>query len=152
MIQTGGTLTYTLSSSPDPTWASSPAASPPSFVAGVLPVVGFSLPSGATTLAVGQPSAVQIGAALAGTETTSVLRWQVTSVPGGLTVSPSSGTLTLAPATGGPGATATCGRPLRFTQALTVTGAAVGSYTVRVALSTASGVTLPPIVLAVLAR
>ena len=152
VIQTGGTLTYTLSSSPDPTWASSPAASPPSFVAGELPVVGFSLPSGATTLAVGQPSAVQIGAALAGTQTTSVLRWQVTSVPGGLTVSPSSGTLTLAPATGGPGATATCGRPLRFTQALTVTGAAVGRYTVRVTLSTASGVTLPPIVLAVLAR
>jgi len=151
VIQTGGTLRYALSSSPDPMWDSSPAASPPSFAAGELPVVAFSLPSGATTVAVGQPSAVRIGAALAGGQATSV-RWQVTSTPSGLAVSPSSGTLTLAPATGGPGATAPCGQPLRFTQALTLTGTGAGSYSLHVALTTSNGVALPPVVLDVLAR
>jgi len=151
VIETGGTLRYALSSSPDPRWASSPAASPPSFAAGELPVVAFSLPSGATTVAVGQPTAVRIGAALGEGQATSV-RWQVTSTPSGLAVSPSSGTLTLAPGTGGPGATAACGQPLRFTQALTVTGASAGSYSLHVALTTTNGVALPPVVLDVLAR
>jgi hypothetical protein len=144
-------MTYTLSSSPDPTWASSPAASPPSFPSGELPVIGFSLPSGATTVAVGRSTVVQIGAALAGDSAPSV-RWQVTSIPNGLAVSPSSGTLTLAPATAGAGATVACGRPLWVTQALTVTGDVAGSYSLRLALSTAAGVALPPIVLDVVAR
>ena len=151
VIRTGGTLTYTLSTSIDPTWASSPAASPPSFGAGQLPVVGFSVPSGATTVAVGQPTAVQIGAALAGGRATSV-RWQATSAPSGLTVLPSSGTLTLAPTAPGPGDTDACGRPFRFVQMLSVTGAAAGSYSLRVALSTTGGATLPPVVLDVVAH
>ena len=70
VLQTGGTLRFALSSSPDPTWATSPTASPPSFTAGELPVVGFSLPSGATTIAVGQPTPISIGAALAGARAT----------------------------------------------------------------------------------
>ena len=47
VLQTGGTLRYTLSSAPDAAWASSPAAHPPSFQTDQLPAVGFSLPSGA---------------------------------------------------------------------------------------------------------
>ena len=151
VIKTGGTLTYTLLSSPDPTWASSPAASPPSFGAGQLPVVAFSVPSGAASVAAGQPTTVQIGAALAEGQAASV-RWEATSMPRGLAVSPSSGTLTLAPATGGPSATAACGRPFRFMQPLTVTAATPGSYSLRVALTTAGGVALPPVVLDVVVR
>ncbi len=151
VLRTGGTLTYTLSGTPDPAWAASPAAAPPSFGTGQLPVVGFSLPSGATSVAVGQPTALQLGAALAAGRTASV-RWQATSTPSGLAVSPSSGTLTLAPTTGGPSATATCGRPFRFAQALTVTGATAGSFSLRFALTTADGVTLPPVVLHVVAH
>ena len=151
VIQTGGTLKYALSSSPDPAWASSPAAAPPSFGAGGIPAVAFSLPSGATSVAAGQPTTVQVGAALAVDQATSV-RWQATTTSGGLAVSPSSGTLTLAPAAAGPGATAACGRPVRSTQPLTLTGAAPGSYSLRVALTTASGVALPPVVLHVVVR
>ncbi len=151
VLQTGGTLRFALSSSPDPTWATSPTASPPSFTAGELPVVGFSLPSGATTIAVGQPTPISIGAALVGARATSV-RWKVTSSSSALAVSPSSGTITLAPATGGPGTTAACGRPLRFIQPLTVTGASAGSYSVHVALATTDGMTLPPVVLDVVAH
>jgi predicted alpha-1,2-mannosidase len=151
VIRTGGTLRYALSSSPDPMWDSSPAASPPSFAAGELPVIAFSLPSGATTVGVGQPTTVRIGAALVGDQATSV-RWQVTSTPSGLAVSPSSGTLTLAPATGVPGATAACGQPVRFTQVLTVTGTGAGSFSLHVALTTTNGVALPTVVLDVLAR
>ena len=151
VIRTGGTLTYALSSSPDPAWASSPAAAPPSFGAGGIPAVAFSLPSGATSVAAGQPTTVQVGAALAVGQATSV-RWQATSTPGGLAVSPSSGTLTLAPAAAGPGATAACGRPVRSTQPLTLTGATPGSYSLHVALTTASGVALPPVVLHVVVR
>ena len=54
VLQTGGTLRYTLSGAPDADWASSPAAHPPSFETDQLPAVGFSLPSGATTAAAGK--------------------------------------------------------------------------------------------------
>ncbi len=47
VLRTGATLSYTLASSPDPTWASSSSDSPPSYGTGQLPAVGFSLPSGA---------------------------------------------------------------------------------------------------------
>ena len=137
VLQTGASLSYTLSPSPDPTWASSAADRPPSSGTGELPAVGFSSPSGATSLAAGQPTGIQIGAAAAGTEPTTV-RWQVTSPPNALAVSPSAGTLTLAPA---------CGTPRPVTQSLTVSGAVAGTYPLRVAMTTSRGLALPPVVL-----
>jgi predicted alpha-1,2-mannosidase len=137
VLRTGASLSYTLSPSPDPTWATSAADRPPSFRTGELPAVGFSSPSGATSLAVGQPTGIQIGAAAAGTEPTTV-RWQVTSPPNGLAVSPSSGTLTLVPA---------CGTPHPVTQSLTVSGAVAGTYPLRVTMTTSGGLALPPVVL-----
>jgi len=151
VLQTGGTLHYTLSSSPDPGWASSPGDSPPSFGSGELPAIGFSSPSGATSAAAGQPASVELGAASAGGEATTV-HWQVTSLPIGLQVSPSSGTLSFAAASVGPGSATNCSRPSSAMQALTITAAAPGSYSVRVDLSTASGTQLPPVVLDVAVR
>ena len=147
VLQTGGTLRYTLSGAPDAAWASSPAAHPPSFETDQLPAVGFSLPSGAATAAVGQPTTIQIGAALAGTQATTV-HWQAASSnPSGLVVSPSSGTLALAPAGGGSTGAAQCGPAKPASQALTVTAAAAGTSTLRLDLSTSGGHALPPVVI-----
>jgi len=151
VLTSGATLSYTLSSSPDPAWASAPADSPPSFTQGELPAVGFSLPGGSVSLTAGQATAVQIGAASAGGRPTSV-RWQVTPEPSGLRVAPSSGTLTLGPASSHQDSSTACGPPLPATEALTVTGATPGSSVLRVELSTTRGVALPPVVLDVVVR
>lgn len=151
VLQTGGTLDFTLTSSPDPAWGSSPADVPPSFGSGVLPAVGFSSPSGATTVVVGQPTTVQLGVALASSQAASV-RWQVAPDAGGPTVSPSSGTLTLAAPAKGAGSSAQCGVPSRATQSLTLTAATAGSDSVHITLSTTGGIQLPPVVLDVVAQ
>lgn len=145
VLQTGGALHYTLSGAPDATWGSSPAAHPPSFEADQLPAVGFSLPSGATTATVGQATTIQIGAALAGTQGTTV-RWQASSSPSGLVVSPSSGTLNLAPAGGGSAGPVQCGQTKPVSEALTVTAPAAGTYALHVDLTTTGGQALPPVV------
>jgi hypothetical protein len=93
----------------------------------------------------GQPTTVQIGMALAGYQATTV-HWQAASNPSGLTVSPSSGTLTLAPARGGPGDAVECGLPQPTSQPVSVTAPAAGSYALRVDLTTSSGEALPPVV------
>jgi predicted alpha-1,2-mannosidase len=151
VIEEGGTLHYTLSSSPDQAWGSSPATTPPSFGSDEYPALGFTSPSGATTVVVAQPTTVQLGVAQAGSQATTV-HWQVASVAGGPAVSPSSGTLTVAAPTGAPGSPAHCGVPRPATQSLTVTAPAAGTSSVHVDLTTASGSQLPPVVLDVVAQ
>ena len=138
VLSAGGTMRFTLSGTPDAAWGSSVDASPPSFGTGQLPAVGFSLPSGATSVTAGQPATIQIGVASAGVQATTV-HWQAVPSSSGLTVTPSSGTLTLMPAGCTPTAPAT--------QSLSITAsAAAGSSSVRVNLSTADGLALPPVV------
>jgi predicted alpha-1,2-mannosidase len=139
-LSAGGTLHYTLSDTPDPTWGSSPDASPPSFGSDQLPAVGFSLPSGATTVTAGQPKTITIGMAAAGDQATTV-RWQAVPDQGGIAVTPSSGTLTVTPAN--------CISTAPATQSLSITapGTATGSASLRLNLSTTAGLALPPIVL-----
>ena len=138
VLSSGGTLHFTLSGSADASWASSSGAAPPSFDTGQLPAVGFSVPSGATTLTAGQPTSIQIGTALAENRGATV-HWQAVPSPSGLTVTPSSGTFTLTPARD-------CGAAAPATQALSITAPAAGSYALRVTLSTSSGLALPPVV------
>jgi hypothetical protein len=145
VITTGGTLHYTLSGTPDAA-TSPPPAAPPSYGAGQLPAVGFSLPSGATTLTVGQPKAVQVGIAGAVDGPTSV-HWQVAGAPSGLSVSPSSGTLTLAPGTGTPGTPAACALPAPASDSISVTAAVAGTYPLEIELGTTDDRVLPPVVL-----
>ena len=152
VLETGGTLHDTLSSSPDPAWGSSPADSPPSPGTAALPAVGFSSPSGAATVVAGQPTSVEIGMAPAATGAVSV-HWQVAPVAGGPTVSPSSGTLALVAPAGAQGSNAaSCGLPHPATQAITVTAPAAGTSTVRITLTTSGGTQLPPVVLDVVAQ
>jgi hypothetical protein len=143
VLQSGGTLDFTLSASPDPAWASSPASSPPSFGTGELPVLGYSSPGGALTVTAGQATAVQLGVVAAAPYATSV-DWKVASDPSGLHVSPSSGTLALHRPSGDPTA---CRPGQPATQALAVSGATAGNYALRVSLRTTEGTALPPVVL-----
>jgi predicted alpha-1,2-mannosidase len=139
IIKTGGTLTYGLSATPDRSWGAAPADSPPSYATGRLPAVGYSVPSGGTTLRVGQPSAIQIGVkeiSAGGAPVT----WSAAAV-GGLTLSADSGVLTL------PAAAAGCASPRGVTQTLTVEATAPGSFSLVVRLETAAGTALPPVVM-----
>ena len=149
-IQTGGTLTYALADTPDTAWAAAPAESPPSFGTGTLPAVGFSLPSGSVTLTAGQGAAVQLGVAAA-VDGAASIDWQVSSVPPGLQVTPTSGTLTLtrAAANGDSGASCT---PRPVLQMLRVTSQSPGSSALRLSLHTSSGVALPPVVVDVVTQ
>jgi hypothetical protein len=139
VLHTGGDLNYTLSGTPDPTWGSSPDASPPSFGSDQLPAVGFSLPSGATTVTVGQPKTISIGVAAAGDQGTTV-HWHAVPDPAGLAVTPSSGTLNLTPGNCGPAP------PVMQSLSVTASGPATSSASIRVDLSTTGGLTLPSIV------
>jgi hypothetical protein len=91
------------------------------------------------TLSAGQSKTITIGVAAAADQSTAV-QWQVASNPGGLAVTPSSGTLTLTPVK--------CGSTAPVTQSLSVTtpGSATDAASLRINLSTSSGLSLPPIV------
>ncbi len=145
VLTTGGTLHYSVSGSADPGWAASLVDALPSD-SGQVPAVGFSQPSGAISVAAGQPATVQLGAVLAGDRAATV-HWQVASGAGGLAVTPSSGTFTLVSGSG-----SGCGTQPAPTQSLRVTASADGSYPLRVNLTTTSGVDLPPVVVDVQAQ
>ena len=144
-LRTGGTLRYALANTPDASWAATSDASPPSYGTGALPAVGFSLPSGSMTLTEGQPAAVQLGVAPANTAAGSV-DWRLSSIPPGMQVTPTSGTLTLARVTPNAGSGASCA-PRPVLQTLDVTGQTPGTAALRVDLRTSSGLALPPVVL-----
>jgi predicted alpha-1,2-mannosidase len=153
VLQSGGTLTYSLSGIPDPTWGSAPADSPPSFGNGASPAVGFSSPSGTVSVTVGRPTAIQIGVAPAAPGVSTV-HWQVTSDPTGMSVTPSSGTFTITSTSQSSSTVppARCPAPHAQTQALIVVASAPGSYALRVTLATDRGLALPPVVLDVTAQ
>jgi predicted alpha-1,2-mannosidase len=149
ILASGGTLTYALSATPDSSWGAAPGDSPPSFATGLLPAVGFSMPSGAVTLAVGRPTTIQLGIkdVQAGS---APVTWSA-APSGGLTLSTTSGTFSAA---GGPTAVSSgsghCSSPAPVTQSLTVDASAAGSFTVAVDMRSGS-VVLPPVVLDVVA-
>jgi len=141
IVQSGGTLDYRLSATPDTSWASSPSASPPSFSTGRLPVVGYSVPSGQLTGPAGRAGTIQLGVqpAEAGAAT---VDWTATG--GGLTVTPDRGQFVVGPASGSP--TTSCSPSAPPTQSLSVSATAPGSYVLHVDLKTTTGTALPPVV------
>ena len=140
-VETGGTLTYALSSTPDPSWASSPADRPPSYGAGELPAVGSTSPSGAAQVVVGTPSTVELDAETNRAQPVTV-HWQVAPGAGDVTVSPDSGTLILPAA----GASAACSTPRHASVPLTVTATTAGTTPLRIELRSGAGTALPPVV------
>jgi hypothetical protein len=133
VLKSGGTLTFELSKHRS-NWGSNPAGSPPSYGTGVLPAVGYSFPSGGTTVAVGQTSSIVLGIRQATPGSTSV-GWSVAGDQG-LSVTPSSGTFTLGRSHCGVG---------DMSQTLHVTATAPGAHVLDFHLTTASGQSLPPV-------
>jgi predicted alpha-1,2-mannosidase len=129
VITTGGTLSYGLSAVPDTAWGSAPAARPPSYGAGRIPAVGYSVPSGAVTVGVGRTATVHLGVqpAEAGRST---VAWVAGG--SGLTVSPDSGHLVV-----GAGSTVP----------VSVVASGPGTHVLEVHMATAAGKALPPVVI-----
>ncbi len=146
IITTGGTLTYRLSTAADTSWGAAPADSPPSFGTGRLPAVGYSVPSGAMSLRVGQPATFQLGVREIAAPGVSV-RWSVESI-GGLALSQQSGVFAVgAPGSSGGAGSGSCPSPGSKAQSLTVDAATAGSFTLVVHMQTITGTALPPVVL-----
>ncbi len=148
-LTSGATLAFDLSSVPDPNWATARSASPPSFGSGRLPVVGYSLPSGAITVRAGQSAPVLLGIRPAEPGVTTVV-WQATGT--GITVSPSSGRLAAGAEPGRSGSAlkgsgGTDGAATPTLQSLTVRGMTAGTGVVEVHMSTTGGTALPPVVI-----
>jgi predicted alpha-1,2-mannosidase len=138
ILTTGGTLTYGLSTSPDRSWGAAPADGPPSYATGRLPAVGYSVPSGGTSLHVGQATTIQLGVkeiAAGG----AAVRWNATPVAG-VTLSAAAGVLTPRPSTG-------CGAPPPVAQSVTVDASVPGSFSLVVSMQTTTGAVLPPVVI-----
>ncbi|HXR54708.1 MAG TPA: hypothetical protein VN793_06640, partial [Acidimicrobiales bacterium] len=122
--------------------------SPPSFAAGRLPAVGYSIPSGGTSLRVGQPATITLGAAEIVGGSTSI-RWSADSVSG-LTLSAPGGVFAPGGATtpsSNPSSNGTCPSPASETQSLTVDATRAGTFTLVVHLEDTTGTALPPVVL-----
>jgi predicted alpha-1,2-mannosidase len=137
ILQSGGTLSFTLSAHPDAGWAASAANAPPSFASGRLPAVGSSTPAGSETVTAGQPTTVQLVLDRTGNSGAAV-DWSATG--SGLSVAPSTGQF---------GAVAACTAGAGPPMTLTVSAARPGTYDLRIRLETSAKVTLPPVVLAV---
>ncbi|QUQ66266.1 GH92 family glycosyl hydrolase [Kutzneria sp. CA-103260] len=88
----GGRLDYTLASSPSPTWGTDPKDAPPSFHDGEVPVRGAV--SGAVQVTPGGSATATVRAE--GITGSGTVTWQA-NPPAGITVTPSSGTLTVGP-------------------------------------------------------
>ncbi len=133
ILKTGGTLTFTLSKHPSK-WGSNPVGSPPSYNTGVLPAVGYSFPSGATSVAVGQTASLALGVRQAAAGSTSV-HWSVADDEG-LSVAPTSGTFTLGRSTCAVG---------DASQTLHVVPTTSGAHVLHIDLTSASGQSLPAV-------
>ena len=134
-LSQSATMDWTMGSSPS-TWGTAPQDAPPSYTAGLQPVVGFAS-SQQVTVAPGGTATVQIGARNA-TSSRQTVQTSV-SPPPGITVSPASGTINVPP--NGQG-----------TETLTVHASASAAqtfYTVPVSL-TDGGTTLPAVNVTVL--
>ncbi len=146
VLHSGGTLDFTLSTTPDASWGASPGDTPPSYGAGQLAAIGFSSPSGAVTVAAGRSTAVELGVVPADVGSTTVT-WRASAASDGLQLSPSSGTFVLRSEDTSINEVGWTGTSKPATRTLTLTAAVPGSYTIHVGLRTGTGVQLPPVVL-----
>jgi hypothetical protein len=148
ILTTGGTLTFGLSDTVDRSWGSTVGDGPPSWAAGRLPAVGFSMPSGTLTVPVGTPTTLQLGVKAVAIGSPPV-HWSAVAT-GGLTLSATTGSIESgrSEATGAP--SLHCGVPAPMTQSITVEAPTAGSFTVSVHMESGT-VTVPPVVVDVVA-
>jgi predicted alpha-1,2-mannosidase len=139
VLTTGANLDFSVSATPDKSWASSPSSAPPSFGQGRVSAVGFSLPSGGTTVSAGQSSTIQLGLQQVAFGEPGVI-WSAKTT-GPATVRPSSGSFAASPAS------ASCGAPQRELETLHLSGTKAGNAQITVTMKSSSGLALPPVVM-----
>jgi hypothetical protein len=91
VVSDGGTLDFTLASTPNKSWASAPADAPPSNTAGLYPALGYASESNAIATP-HQKVTVDIGARSL-TGAAQAVSWSATSKNKSLLIGPTSGTL-----------------------------------------------------------
>ena len=141
VFSTGATVDFALSGTPDKTWGAAPDDAPPSYATGRIPAVGYSLPSGATTVVAGKEATIELGLREASVGGPGAA-WTATTT-GGLTVRPSSGTLG-----SGPGGASAA----RLLQTVVISGTSTGHAQIDISLRSTTGVALPDVVVNVTVR
>ncbi|HLI37195.1 MAG TPA: GH92 family glycosyl hydrolase [Streptosporangiaceae bacterium] len=145
-IRAGGTLSYTLSSSPDPSWGAAPQDAPHSYPAGplrfppgLLPATVASSPSRLAVTAGARATATLTFAAGTGAGAQSPpapavrsITWSATP-PAGVTLTPASGTLALGPD----------GTAATTVTASAASGMAQGFYAIPITLASSPAAPLP---------
>ena len=132
-ISGGGTIGYSLSSTPDNSWASGPDAAPPSFTSGETPAIGYTTPTGQVTVQPGGTADVNVAARnITGSAQTA--NWTA-SPASGVSVSPGSGSFQVPGSGDG------------HQQVQVTAGSTEGRYPVTFHLTTADGTALPDVVL-----
>jgi putative alpha-1,2-mannosidase len=144
VLDTGATLDFGLSETQDETWGNNPVDAPPSYGTGELPGVGFSVPSGGTTVTVGHPTPIQLGLQSV-YEGAPGATWTASS-NSGVTVNPSSGTLGSASTTTPNPTSPSCSYPAPVKQTLVLTASTPGRAQVSITMHSTSGVELPTVV------
>jgi predicted alpha-1,2-mannosidase len=132
-LTSGGTLDYTLGTTPNTSWASAASAAPPSDTTNLLPALGYASSGGSAAgqviVAPGANATVNLGVRSLSAKAQTVT-WKATATSG-LTVGPNNGTVSV-PA----------GKDA--TQAVAVTAPSTeGRYLVTFALTSSTGATLP---------
>ena len=137
VFTSGGTLDWTLGSTPDPTWAAAAADAPPSNTEGLLPALGYlpEVENSGVTVAPGASTALTFGvqSMTAGAER---IEWTATVPAGSGLGGASTGALTVA-------------GEAKTTQSIAVAvpaGTAAGAYLVTFSLTTPTGTALPDLV------
>src|SRR5882757_1895075 len=94
IVSRGGTLDFSLSSTPDTNWGTGVHDAPPSYQTGQDPAIGFTDPSGPLVVIAGDSPHITVGAQGTGLRHTTV-RWSADPGSSGITVTPASGTLSV---------------------------------------------------------
>ena len=135
-IAQGGTLDYTLSTTPNTSWGAAPGDAPPSFQYGETPIL-VSFNPGRPVVAPGGTTQGSIVAQNIG-NTASTLSWSATA-PSGLTITPSSGSFSVpANASGNQSFTVAAGANMQE-----------GYYSISFSAQTSNGTKLPPLTMSV---
>ena len=134
-INGGGTIGYTLRSTPDNGWASGPHAAPPSFTSDETAAIGFTTPTSQATVQPGGAANVSLAARNI-TGSPQVVNWKASSASG-VRLSSRSGSFLVPASSDG------------HQQVMVMAGTTPGTYRVIFHLTMADGTALPNVVLKV---
>jgi predicted alpha-1,2-mannosidase len=132
-IKGGGTIEYSLRSTPDNSWASGPHAAPPSFTTDEKPAIGYTTPTSQVTILRGGTANVNVAARNI-TGSAQVVNWTA-SATSGLNLSSGSGSFQVPASSDGQ------------QQVQVIAGRTPGTYPVTFHLTIADGTALPNVVL-----